>query len=249
MAAKQKTGTAVAPQQQSRAMVPNIEVADEAMLAEMQGVEGAGVSTNPADRGVPFLFIASKNSKPLNPKKPEYLSHLVVGNSYNTVTGEAFDTENVPLPFIPCFFRSVYNEWTPQDQGGGFHGFHPMDTPLLNGATPKKAVDGSDRRDIFELDNGHELVLTHEYWGVLPDSWSQIVVPMSSSNLGASKKMQGLIGAQKVQTSKGIVTKPAFFSIFGLRTAYSENEAGDWYKFVPSIIGPNEDANLDELPE
>lgn len=227
-----------------QSIVRGIEVADDAMLAEMEGVQGVGRSTNPEDRGTPLLMIAQKGSKQVNKQKAEFVQGLEVGNVFNNITNEFWDTATDPLAFVPCFFRSLYNEWTPQDEGGGFHGSHPMDTPLLSEAEAVQGADGNDRRDIFKLSNGHELVLTHEYWGMLRDTWDPIIIPMSSSQLGASKKMQGLIGAQKIQTTKGIIVKPSFFTVFGIRTAYTENEAGDWYKFVVNTIGPNEDANL-----
>jgi hypothetical protein len=229
-----------------QSVVRGIEIADEAMLAEMEGVQGVGRSQNPADRGTPLLMIAQKGSKQVNRQKAEFVAGLEVGNIFNNITNEFWDVSTDPLAFVPCFFRSVYNEWTPQDQGGGFHGSHPMDTPLLAEAQAVEGADGNPRGDIFNLSNGHELVLTHEYWGILRDTWDPVIVPMSSSNLGktGSKKFQGLIGAQKIQTSKGIVVKPSFFTVFGLQTAYTENDSGDWYKYVVNTIGPNEDANL-----
>lgn len=241
------TGTDVAkqPEEPQRGVIPGVQMADDAMLAEMEGVASAGLSTNPEDRGTPFLFIAQKSSKALVKQRPEFIKGLEVGNAYNTVTGEQFDAENEGVPFLPCFFKAIYNEWTPVDEGGGFHGSHPLDTPLLNEATAKKSVKGDDRRDAFDLPNGNELILTHEYWGVLPSSWDPIIVAMSATNLGASKKMQGLIGAQKVQVpNRGLIVKPGYFTTFLLKTGFETNDSGDFYKWIPSVVGPNEDANL-----
>lgn len=208
-------------------------------LSELEGVEGAGLSDNVEDRGTPLLYIAQKGSKQVNSKKPEYIPGLEVGMAFNNLTGKFWDTENEGMIVLPCYFRVNWLEWTPVDDGGGFHGIHERDTPLL-----RQSVEREGRRDLRDLPNGHELVLTHHYYCIIAETWQPIIIPMSSTNLGASSKMQALIGDQKAIAGGRVVTKPAYWSKFLLKTAYSENEKGDWYKWVPSLAGQNTDPAL-----
>lgn len=241
-----KTGTEVVAGSHAQ-IVPTIAVADEALAAEMQGVEGAGVSSNVEDRGVPLLYIVQKGSPQIDKKKLEkYIKDAEVGNCFNNLTNELFDAEDEGIPILPCFFRVNWNEWTPRDDGGGFHGSHPRDTPLLKGA--KQWVDPEDpektRRDIFVMDNGHELRLTAHYFCIIAATWEPIIIPMASTNLTPSRQLQTMIGAQKIQLGQRIVVKPAFHTVFNLKTVYKDDGDNQWYKYAPSIVGPNENPAL-----
>lgn len=236
MAAKRQEVAKVAPQ---RASVPGIQEASEEELRDIEGVAGAGLSDNVDDRGTPLLYIAQKGSKQVNKKEAKYVEGLEVGMCFNNLTNEMYDTEAEGVQFLPCFFRVNWNEWTPLEQGGGFHGSHPRDTPLV-----RKGKVREGRRDIIDLPDGHELILTHHYFGVIPATWSPIIVPMSSTNLGSSTTLQALIGAQKIQTANGIVIKPAFWNTYLLKTVYDSNDKGDWYRYLPSMEGPVEDPQL-----
>lgn len=213
---------------------------DESTFAEMEEVLGAGVSDNIDDRGTPLLYIAQGQSKFVKKQRPEYIPGLEVGMAFNNITGKFWDTENNPLALVPCFFRANWLEWTPQNDGGGYHGSHPRNTPLLKTSDP---VEG--RSDIRKLDNGHELVLTHHYFCLIEETMQPIVVPMSSSNLGASSKLQTLLSEQKVKLPNGkIATLPAFYTRLNLSTVFTSNDKGDFYVYVPRLGGRIEDPVL-----
>lgn len=214
-----------------------IETLDGEMSRELEGLDGLGMSENVDDRGTPLLYIAQKGSPVVNAKKPEYIEGMNVGDVYNNITGRRWAAESSPLGFWPCYFRVRHLEWTPQDQGGGFHGAYDRGDPIVSSGTPR-----ADRRDIIDLPNGHELVMTHEYFVILEDGLSPIVIPMSSTQLKASQRMQAMIAECKVKLDNGrVITKPAFSNKYALRTVYAENEKGDWYRFAPSMVGPERD--------
>lgn len=244
MAPKTRTaGTAVAKVAPQSTGIMNIEAASDEDLKEMEGVVGAGISDNVEDRGVPLLYIAQKGSKQVNPKEAKFIDGLAIGDAFNNLTGEIFKAEEEGVLFLPCFFRAVWNEWTPQDDGGGFHGSHDRDTPLVRQGKPREG-----RGDIIDLPDGHELILTHMYYGILKDSWAPIIVSMSSSNLSCSKIFQNLMSAQKVRTSGGaVVQKPGFWNVYRLQTYYDKNDAGDWYRWKVSVAEPNQDQELRAL--
>jgi len=245
MAAKKPEANVPAVQ---RISVPGIEKLDDEMLAELEGVEGAGLSDNVEDRGTPLLYLAQKNSPQVEPRDAKYIEGLKPGMAFNNLTGEKYDAENDGIVFLPCFMKMTWDEWTPRDNGGGFHGSHDRNTPLIRKAKPFiHPKSKKTRRDIYVMDNGHELKLTARYYGVIAATWSPIVLPMASTNLGCSTKLQALISAMKIETGGRIIPKPAFWTKFLLKTTYETNDDGNWFQWTAGIEGKNEDKQLREF--
>jgi hypothetical protein len=242
------TGTEVAKTSDVVNLPETIERLDEAMLAEMQGVEGAGRSDHAEDLGTPLMYIAQSNTPQVNKNDAKFVKGLEAGMVFNNLTGQFFDAEGEGVGFLPCYYKVVYDEWTPRDDGGGYHGEHPRDTELLRSAKPfVNPKTGKTRGDIFVLDNGNHLKLTHKYFCILEKTWRPIVIPMASTNLGASRMLQNMIDAQQVIVGDRIVTKPAFWSRFLLKTGYKEFDEGSAYVFNVSLNGSNENKMLRDL--
>lgn len=216
-------------------------------IKALEGVEGAGLSDNVEDRGTPLIYIAQKQTPQCEERDAKYIKGLKPGMVFNNLTGEFYDAEKVGLPFLPCFMRMGWDEWTPRDNGGGYHGTHARDAAILKLAKPFVKKNGKTRRDILVLPNGNELKWTAKYYGVIPTTWTPIIVPMGSTNLGASTRLQSLIGAQKAQAGDRIITKPGFWTTFLLKTTFEQNADGSWFQYAVEIAGPNEDANLREM--
>jgi hypothetical protein len=228
-------------------IVPGIALLSDDMASEIEGVEGAGRSDSAEDRGTPLMYIAQKMSPQVERKDAAFIDGLEVGNVFNNITREFYDAEGDGVEVLPCFYRMNWNEWTPRDEGGGFHGSHPRDTPLLKNAKPfVHPKTGKVRRDIFIMDNGHQLKLTAHYFCILVQTWRPIIIPMASTNLGAARTLQGMIDAQLVQVGSRIVNKPAFWTRFLLKTAYEEFDEGTAYKYVISSLGENQNKALRE---
>lgn len=237
---------AAKPQEIQRIQVPGIVVADEAMLAELDGVVGAGLSDSVEDRGTPLIYVAQKGSPQVDERDAKFIQGLKQGMAFNNLTGQMYDAEHDGFPFLPCFMRMAYEEWTPRDAGGGYHGSHPRNVDMnALGAKPFTKKNGETRRDIFVLPNGNELKLTAKYYGVIPATWSPVVIPMASTSLGASVRLQALIGEQKINAGGRIVPKPAYFNTYMLKTVYESNDDGTWFQWlVGGIAGENGDKNL-----
>ena len=233
-------------------IVPSIRVASAEDMADIDGVVGAGVSDNPEDRGVPLLSIAHKAGPQLDKKQADkYIEGLEFGDVFNNITKAFYKTEETPLVVLPCFSRTVWKRWTPRDAGGGFRGTEPRDSPLLKVARPfvnPEKKDAKPRRDIMVLPDGDELHMTVDYYCVIEDTWQQVVIPMASTNLGASRTLQTLLDEIKIQIGEPpnvqIVTQPAFWSRVALRTVYKDEGDYQWYNYSPSILGLNENATL-----
>lgn len=213
---------------------------------EYAGVEGAGVSDDLDDRGVPLLYIAQKSSPQVNRKDSAYIEGLEVGMAFNSLTGRYWNAEGEGIPLYPFYHRKSYLEWTPREQGGGFHGRHPFASPAELREL-YEAIPAEDRRDIFDLPSGHQLKLTHEYYCLLGDVLQPIVVPMSSTNLQASAQWQSLLSEQRGTFQGRIVTKPGYANLWRLKTVWDSNDKGDWYRWRPSLEGPNTDGQIRAL--
>jgi len=238
----------VAPVQPARINVPGIvKVEDAELLKELEGVAGAGLSDSIEDQGTPLLYIAQKGSPQVDERDAKFIKDLKQGMAFNNLTGQMYDAEHVGLPFLPCFMRVTWDEWTPRNQGGGFHGSHPRNTDMaaLKAVPFKRDEKSKARRDIYVLPDGHELKLTAKYYGVLPETWSPIVIPMASTSLGCSSRLQAMIKEQKLQVGNSIIVKPAYFTNFRLKTVYDTNDDGTWFRWeVAGIDGPNENKEL-----
>lgn len=66
----------------------------------------------------------------LSPQVKEKGSGFKVGQLYNTVTHEALDGEE-GLLIVPVEKRTVYVEWIPRDNGGGFVATHEENSPVV----------------------------------------------------------------------------------------------------------------------
>jgi hypothetical protein len=200
------------------------------------------------DRGTPLLYVAQKGSPQVDPKSASYIDGLVPGMAFNNLTGESWDAENTGVSFLPCFHRVNWVQWTPRESGGGFRGMHPrMEPDEVERRFSGRQREG--RRDIFELPDGDELVLTHHYFGLIATTMAPIIVPMSSTNLKASQQMQQLIGSCRAMSGGQVLTLPGYFIPYSLRTVYAQNDQGTWYRWAPRREGSVEDQSTWTPPE
>lgn len=241
-----KTTPAVVEQPKTNVTTLNTGLArlSESELSELQGVEGAGLTDSVEDRGTPLIYLAQRQTPQAEERDAKYIKGLKPGMVFNNLTGRFWDAENEGFPILPCFTRVSWDEWTPRDDGGGFHGSHPRNTNLVSLGKPLVTKQGKTRRDIIVLPNGHELKLTQKYYAVIPGDWTPIVIPMTSTNLGAATRLQALIGDQKAQVGNKVIVKPAFWQIYTLRTVYRTEGTNAWFEFSVSLTGPNENVDL-----
>lgn len=219
----------------------------EQELAELQGVEGAGLTDSVEDRGTPLIYIAQRQTPQAEERDPKYVKGLKPGMVFNNLTGRFWDAEHEGFPILPCFTRVSWDEWTPRLQGGGFHGSHPRNTNLISTAKPLITPQGKTRRDVYVLPNGHELKLTQKYYAVLPDDWTPVVIPMTSVNLGAATRLQALIGDQKAQVGNRVIIKPGYWQIYRLKTVYKTEGQNAWFEYTVAPDGENSNKDLREF--
>jgi hypothetical protein len=207
-------------------------------MASLGDVMGAGASDAVEDRGTALIYIAQKGSPQVDKERPEYIEGLEVGMAFNPLTQHFWpETKEKGVPFLPCYFRKNWLEWVPRSEGGGFRGMHdwidPKEIPQQFGA---ESVES--RRDLFRIpSSGTDLVLTHHYFGIFPETLEPGIIPMSSTNLKASQQIQALINGAKISHEGGIKTAPAFLLPWRMRSVYSTNDKGTWYRWAPQRTG------------
>lgn len=235
----------------------NLPATSDGFDASELDVGHTAVSDRAEDRGTPLLYLAQKMSPAIDPKRSEYIEGLKEGMAFVNVTGRHFDAEKEGVAFIPCYHKSVWNEFVPREQGGGYQGSHPRDVDLdqLEATPHPKDVDkrrgGQPIRML--LPSGNEIIFTHQYYGFLADTMQPIIVPMASTNLGASSALQTLLNEQRRtlqwvrENLPGLSEEdevrlanlrvlPSYFNVYLLKSVYTTNDQGSWYKWRPSLL-------------
>lgn len=197
------------------------EMAEQFAIDAGQGAENVGAE----DMAIPFLVVLQANSPQAIKGGPEYVEGAEAGDLFNNVTGELWGSgEGVNL--VPCFFQKAFVEWIPREQGGGFVGQH-SDASIL-----KQCARNEKGRDALDGGKGNEIVPTAYHFCLLlrADGTSEpVVVSMSSTQLKKSRRWNSAIAGQKVKTSRGVVTPPAFSHIYHATTNAETNDKGTWY--------------------
>ena len=154
------------------------------------------------------------------------------GDVFNNVTMQYWDGEE-GVQVIPCYQTTKYLEFTPRDQGGGFHGELSPDDPAITQATRVGSKE--------LLSNGHELVKSDQHYCLLLDdngSFQPVVVDMKSTQLKVSRRWKTQIAMQKIKRPDGsMATPPVFGTIWKLSTTEESNDQGAWNNYMIEKVG------------
>jgi hypothetical protein len=109
-----------------------------------------------SDYVIPFIVLLQSMSPLVKDEKAK------AGQWYNTVTEEIYDRDEGFL-FIGGTTRHNYAEWTPRDDGGGFHGHRECDDPIVLKAVKEAKRFGRNLFDATEIDkDGKEKIAKHQ---------------------------------------------------------------------------------------
>ena len=181
----------------------------------MENVEASDIS-------IPFLGIIQKDSKQLDKDEANYIEGAKEGQLFNTVTNELLGEE---VYWVACCKERVYVEWTPFNEGGGYHGQHSPDSELV-----RACLEAAEDKLKPTTDEGHLLTETFEVFGLLldgPNATSSVmpmVVAFSSSKIKVYKKQL----MTRLRTIKG--DPPMFAFRFKISVVDDKNKAGKKFK-------------------
>ena len=191
---------------------------------------GAGNSTDSNDNALPFLAVAQKGSDQVNSRKDKYIEGLSAGDLFNTATGRFWKGDD-GLQVLPLHYQKNYVEWIPREDGGGYVATHEFshDTARRLGA-----IKSADGRGLILPDSGHQLVETAYQFVLLEDAAMPLVIGAASTALGSMRSWMTARNELKIGERRA----PSFAFWWNMRSAYKENDKGDW--FVPryTLVGP-----------
>jgi hypothetical protein len=198
-------------------------------LQELEADAGRGVSTDPNEVGIPFLYILQDLSPQVKKRDPAYVEGAEVGDIYNNVTKDIIKAEH-GFEFISCHFEPAQVEW--KQNRGGFVAKHANDTPLLGEVRMTQVED----KMLPLLPNGNILTETKYYYGFYrpavaegeanTNPWEACVIGMSSTMIANSRELQALF--KKAQLPSGSVA-PSFAKVYRFGTQIKEKNNNSWF--------------------
>lgn len=138
-----------------------------------RGYEG----TDASDYKLPFVYLAQDDSKALKvgpdgktPRFPEkFIPGLKVGDFFCPTTKQVFGPNVLMLWALT---QQEYAEWTPYNDGGGFHGSHSPGAPIVLEALKKS---GGKKIHLVTADGKHELQQTFKVFAVIVNENLEII--------------------------------------------------------------------------
>jgi hypothetical protein len=201
MAKTKDTKTELAPRSSTSALMAT---ADGYASTDTRGKEGITGD----DLRLPFLAIAQKTSKALDPSEGTYLEGLKFLDLYNTETREIYGS--TPLYFLPLLHRKRAH-------------LRSADNKL-----EREPRDWNDPRVTWQ--GARELGLTkpegvriYDWVVLLLPSFEMVVISFMSKSFGAGQSL-----ATFVKTRPG----PAFAGRYQIRAILDKNELGNFGKFL-----------------
>jgi hypothetical protein len=182
-------------------------------------------SVSSQDLAIPYLRILAQLSPQVNKRDGAYVQGAEAGMIYNTVENAVYDGEEGVM-VIPCYYRRVYVEWKPREQGGGYVATYNAEDPIV-----KKTYKDNKGKDI--LQNGNILENTAEFFVLMVDQEGGIkrcLLTMTSTQLKKARKW-----LTQIQTTMGkgkdgrLFTMPMMSHIYKLSTVEERNDKGSWF--------------------
>jgi hypothetical protein len=209
MATKQEVAT------QESAGLPAVE--DE-FLAD---IGGGMENVTSADLLIPRLTIIQKMSPQIDKHKPEYIKGAEEGDICDVGLGQLWKEDDLPLSFLPVYYRKDFLEWAPRAQGGGLVAIH---------ATMPQDVQPNPEKPMQMMRKGNLVAETLQFYGLnLTADGRPTFIPMTSTQL---KKGRGwLTLAQNTfildrQNRKRVA--PLYYHVYHLSVVREQNPEGSW---------------------
>jgi hypothetical protein len=179
------------------------------------------------DLVIPRITILQALSPQLIKSKPEFIKGAAAGMFCDVATG---DTWADSLDFLPCFYATIYLEWAPRSSGKGLVANHGTNAAIMSDCT------FDDKRRAV-LPSGNYIAETATYYGLnMSAGGRRSFIPLSSTQLKASRKWMTLITNQRLKRSDGSeFVPPLFYRCWRAEITEQSNSEGSWFgwKFSP----------------
>jgi hypothetical protein len=203
--------------------------AEQLAVAGTMGLENA----RPEDFQIPRLQIAQAMSPQMVRSKPEYIPNLMVGQWFNTVTGQIYgdSVQVVPIKYSVSRLRFVDKAVDCRSQNG-IEGAH---SPVHVGgcAKCKYSAWGSGK------DGKGTDCKEYRNWLIIDAvEGSPISLSFKSSSLVVAKQWATLIAGRKILVNGVKADAPAFLTVYELRTVEKSTAMGTFFVPVVRVVGP-----------
>jgi hypothetical protein len=210
---------------------PPADLADD-----MEALAGAGISDRPEDASTPWLVVLQKGSPEVNKHEPEYVPGAEAGDFMHSITKRLWKQAEGGPCVLQAFFQKNEVEWVPRGSGGGYVATHDANTALGRQVTLVQAPGGS-KRMLRMLPNGNQLVETNYHFLIDVDAMDMMVLGLTSTGLGFSRRWTAAMKSHKIRGANGPVIAPSFTRVYQLKTLYQKNDQGDWFVPVAEDLG------------
>lgn len=210
----------VDPNQQV-ATVPQGTQALTAVFGDLDDQAGSGFEHMVPSRDmlIPRVTILQALSPQLDKRKPaQYLDGARAGDICDVSSGTIFEA---PLRVVLATFKVLYLEWAPRSTGKGLAAIHEIE--------PKDTItDPASNKRVRP--NGNLVVMSAQYYGVLPDhECKKVFIPMSSTQFKKAKAWNNKLADERFVGKDGTKKQaPIYFRSWDLGVAPESNNQGSW---------------------
>lgn len=198
------------------------------LMDDMMADAGVGVSTDPNEVGIPFLYILQDLSPQVKKRDEAYIEGAEVGDIYNNVTREVIPAR-VGFDWVEVGFEAAQVEWRPNR--GGFVAKHAHDTPLKGQIEMKQEGD----KMVPTLPSGNTLTETKYHYGLYRRSatedspagpWEPAVIGMASTMIKNSRELEGM--KKRLRLPNGTIA-PAYAVMYHFGTTLVSKNNNEWF--------------------
>lgn len=194
---------------------------------------GKGTSQNQEDNLVPLIYILQSNSPQVTDRNPDYIEGAKPGDIWLRNAPVPIVKGDVGMLFQPCFFSKDWVEWKPHR--GGYAGRHD--------SRPDDATEQPDPQDkerkLWVRKNGNIVTETRYHIGYVIDEETgaavPFVIPFSGSGHTVSRQWMFSMNSKAIPGVEG--SAPSWACLYRLKTKFTSNAKGDWFKFDPEDAG------------
>ncbi len=201
-------------------------------MADLQSDAELGGKIGLKDIAIPYLYVLQTNSPQCNPDHEKYIAGATAGMLYLTVVEKIWEGRTEGITVVPCYYERLIVEWIPREAGGGMVGSYPTEDPIMSKAKPNE-------KGIPTLENGHNLMDTAYHYVLVKDPtenrWHQAIMPLKSTALKVSRKLNSVISTQVLKNTKGeTFIAPRFLNSWKLTSVKEAKDTNVWSspKFV-----------------
>jgi len=193
-----------------------------------QGMENADKDSF----AIPFLRVLQKISPQCDENDAAYLPAAKGGMLFNTVTSKLYPDGVI---FLPCAFQRRFIVWAPRGSESGFKGeLLPEEVSAMR--ADGRIVESDGRLYIGEANEkkADRVVDTRSHFGIVvdDDGWSQVVLPLASTQIKKSKQLMSILSSARING----VTPPTWMNQIKIIPVLESNDQGSWYgvRFEPA---------------